>query len=158
MHVQIARYVEFYSKVSRFSSWSAQLTDISNSSITVATLFQTYTIPVDPPMESLFEARTRLIDMDRKALVGLGRSPVTIKTYLPPKGFHLVVWIACALTFAMISREAHVLPGGWAYEGFLKWIPGLDWFVQIIRPTLLFIMVRGHLFPTRMVRTTNRMG
>jgi uncharacterized protein DUF2470 len=119
------------------------MTDVSTSSITVATTFRTYTVPIDPTMESLSEARTRLIDMDRKATFGLERSPVTIKAYLPPRGFHLVVWIACALTFAMLYRESHVMQGGWAYEGFLKWIPGLPSFVQTIRPALLWFMVRG---------------
>jgi hypothetical protein len=107
---------------------------------------RTYNIPIEPPMSALSEARVRLVAMDTSSREALSRSPVTIKSYVPPtKPVHLFVFAVCATTYAFLSDESYVLPGGWAYEAFFKWIPGLPEFVAVARLPILVLMILIHL-------------
>jgi hypothetical protein len=82
--------------------------------------------------------------MDAEVVAALDRSPVSVKTFVAPRGLHAVVWVVCATTFAMVVSEASVREGGWAYEGLLKWVPGLAGFTQWARVYVLLAMLLIH--------------
>jgi hypothetical protein len=153
----VALYVENGLKGSRLLSPTAQITDITHEAITIQTsvlpiplnyiipFTLTHTLPLEPPLTSLSEARTRLIEIDQESRAALGRSTLTIDTYAPPATpFHIFVFALCLSTFIMLSRDAFVSPGGWAYEAFLKRISGLAEFTQWARVTILGLMVVIH--------------
>jgi len=100
-----------------------------------------YTIPLDPPLSSLKEARERVVQMDREAIAGLGRSAV--KEYRSPKGFHAVVFGLCLFTYVVFSRRGNVLPGSLVYDYLLKHVPGSSYFAGI-QPAVLWLMVGIH--------------
>jgi hypothetical protein len=56
----------------------------------------------------------------------------------------------------MLSQPSSVLPGGWAYEFFLKWVPGLALFTQRVRVPILIFMIAIHLTETVFMSGTLR--
>lgn len=103
-----------------------------------------YTIPLDPPLSSLKEARERVVQMDKEAIAELGRSEVTVKEYRSPKGFHAVVFGLCLFTYVVFSRRANVLPGSLIYDYLLNYVPGSSYFAGI-QPAVLWLTVGIHL-------------
>jgi hypothetical protein len=131
---------------SALTSRSAKLTDFTLSSLTINTSSKDYTIPLDPPLQSWSEARTRLVAMDVSSRTKLQRAPVTVTKYLPPSaGFPIVVFVTCFVTYIMLSTPSFVEPNGWAYELLLKWVPGLPEFTQAWRLWILIPMIGIHL-------------
>ena len=90
--------------------------DIQLDSLIITNERADYTIPLDPPLASFRDVRERVVQMDRIAVAGLGRSRVTIKQYLPPKGFHAVVFVACLGTFALFVRKGNLEPGSYLHQ------------------------------------------
>lgn len=96
-------------------------------------------------MKSFADARARLEEMDQAALKALGRSEMTVKTYVPPLGFMLVVFVACCATYLAFSRRENFLPGAVVYEGLmLGYVPGFARFCYGIQPVLMGLMVSLH--------------
>lgn len=62
-------------------------------------------------MESYRDARERVVQMDKDCLSGLGRSDVTVQEWLPPKGFHAVIFAAVVITVVAFSRRDWFAPG-----------------------------------------------
>lgn len=145
LFLQVVRYLEHYAKVSRLKSRDAQLKDIDLVKMTITAGGQLYNIPFTTPMSSFKETRERLAKMDHESLTGLGRSPITIKEYRPPKSpIHVITFIACFLTFAMLSRKENVLPGSIPYGMVFKHIPKFANFVARTRPLVLYPMLVIH--------------
>ena len=96
-------------------------------------------------MASLSEARTRLIEMDVIALNALHRSPITLKTYRGPRGFHAVVFVTCFLTYLLLLRESNVQPGSLLYDTLLRHVTPFARFVENVRLLVLVPMVLLHL-------------
>jgi len=143
--VQVTRYVEYYVKLSQLKSRNARLMDIDLTKMTIIAGGQLYNIPFSPPMSSFKETRERLIKMDQESLTGLGRSPITIKEYRPPKSFlHIITFIACFLTFITLSRKENMLPGSIPYEAVFKHVPKFTSFVISIRLLVLYPMLVIH--------------
>jgi hypothetical protein len=105
---------------------------------------QKYTIPLDPPMASLAEARPRVIQMDTDSIKALGRSSITVKEYRAPQGFGAVVFLAVLATFILLSRAEHAYPGSFIYDNILRHVPALAALVQRIRVLLLAAMLVIH--------------
>ena len=103
----LIRYLEHFHCVSSFSARNAHLEDITFSSLTIKSSGRNYTIPIKPPMTAWSEARPRVVAMDAEAVEALARSNITVKKYVKPYGFMLVVYIACLLTFIGFSRRAN---------------------------------------------------
>jgi hypothetical protein len=120
------------------------MVDIDLDCIAIRCGSTSYSVPLDPAMKGLGEARSRLVQLDEEAIRGLGRSPYTVKRYLPPKGLHAVVFATCFATFCMLSRPEHVMPGSLAFELLLKHVPGLAALVQSLRLLILALMVAIH--------------
>src|SRR6266487_1685476 len=120
--VQVARYLEYYAKVSRLKSRNSRLIDIDLTKMTITAGGRLFNVPFTPPMSNFKETRERLIKMDQECLTGLGT--ITIKEYRPPKSLvHIITFIACFLTFILLSRKENLLPGSISYEAIFKHLP-----------------------------------
>jgi hypothetical protein len=115
--------------------------DISLDDLTISASGQKFVIPLDPPMKSFSEARVRVVEMDQESLQALHRDSVTIKEYLPPKGFDAIVFTLCLATYILLSREANVGPRSLLSE----YIPKFAAFVLKIRLLVLYPMIAIHL-------------
>ncbi|EKG10996.1 protein of unknown function DUF2470 [Macrophomina phaseolina MS6] len=144
----IVRYAEHYCKLSSFAARKARLADITLGSMCVEAAGKKYTIPLEPPMQSWREARERLVQMDKDALAGLGRSDITVKQYTRPRGAHAVVFTVCALTYVLVSRRANAQPGSFIYDHVLSYSPGFASFVAQVQPLVLAFLVGIHALET----------
>jgi hypothetical protein len=96
-------------------------------------------------MASLSDSRTRLIQMDVSALNALNRSPITLKTYRAPRGFHAVVFVTCGLTYVLLSSASNTQPGSLIYDLGLRHVPPFAAFVAKVRLLVLIPMIVLHL-------------
>lgn len=152
----VIRYAEYYGKASRFASRNAMLKDISLEKLTVAAGGQTLVIPLDPPMSNLSEARVKLVDMDKQSVAGLNRSPVTLKEYRAPKGFPIVVFVACLGTYILLSSKANLLPGSLMYDNILGYLPRFAEFVYNVRDYVIWPMLAIHITEAYLMSGTLR--
>ncbi|KAF1991350.1 hypothetical protein K402DRAFT_345956 [Aulographum hederae CBS 113979] len=107
----IVRYAEHFCKFTSFGARNAHLTDIALDKMVIEASGRRHIVPFTPPMSSWREARERLVAMDQETLKALSRSDITVKEYLPPKGFGAVVFAACATVFILLPREQTTAPG-----------------------------------------------
>jgi putative heme iron utilization protein len=78
----LSLYLQHYNKLSASSARGARMTDISLSAMTFQTTDgKTHTIPLNPPMTSFADARTRSVDMDREARSALDISRIKLTSY-----------------------------------------------------------------------------
>ena len=142
--LQVIRYMEFYKGFSSFAARDATLESMQLDGLSIKCGGKLYTIALDPPMESLKEARERVVQMDKDAIRGLHRSEVTVKEYRSPKGFHAVVFGLCLFAFTVFSRRQNVVHGSPIFDYLLKYIPGSGYFATI-QPALITLMGGIHL-------------
>ncbi|KAF2629588.1 integral membrane protein-like protein [Macroventuria anomochaeta] len=149
-HDSIRRYVEAYASKSPRQSHSAQMTDITLNEMKFSCSGQTSTIAFDPPMESLREARERLVQMDKDTLKVLGRSDITVTRYIPPyvKLGHLLNFTQCFLVYLLLPRGANFRPGSQLYDNLLFMVPTFADFVLQVRSIILPIMLAIHVTET----------
>ena len=84
--------------------------------------------------------------MDLTAIEALGRSDVTIKEYLPPRGlFMWVVMVATVSTFVVFGKRGNLREGGWVYEmmSLLK-VPQFANVFYRIQPWVMVVMIGVH--------------
>lgn len=116
----LVRYLEHYCALSSFSARNARMTEMSKTALTLTTASpraspaevqaSTYTIPIDPPLANWSEARPRVIAMDETCITALKRSPVTLKTYLRPRGLHAAILAGCVFIILLLHRRSALLP------------------------------------------------
>ncbi|KIW06453.1 uncharacterized protein PV09_02897 [Verruconis gallopava] len=150
----VIRYAEYYGKASRFTSRNAVLQDVALDKLTIVTGGKTIIIPLDPPMQGLKDARERLVEMDKQALAGLNRSPITLKEYKFPKGFPVLVFVACLGTYLLYSRERNMLPGSWLHDMVLKHIPSFTSFALKMRNYIIWPMLVIHITEASIMMNT----
>lgn len=121
----LSLYLQYYSKFSASSTRGATMTDISLSAMTFQTTDgKTHTIPLNPPMTSFADARTRSVDMDREARSVLNISPIKLTSYLPPqKPAHFIVFGLCAMAYINFATKHLMVPGTLFYDKVLPWWP-----------------------------------
>lgn len=142
----------------------ARLTDVTLNDMKFDCGGQQITIPFDPPMKTLREARERLIQLDKDALEILGRSDIPITKYIPPyaAGLHFIHFLnftQCLLTYIVFSRKANFRPGSLVHDNLLSFVPGFGEFCLKIQPILLVLMVGIHATETVfMARKLKRHG
>ncbi|KZM18840.1 uncharacterized protein EKO05_0006537 [Ascochyta rabiei] len=152
-HDSIRRYVEAYASKSPRQSHSAQMTDITLTSMSFRCGGQTSTIAFDPPMHSLREARERVVQMDKDALQILDRSDITVSRYIPPYVHlgHLVNFTQCLLVYLLLPRAANFRPGSLLYDNLLFMAPPFARFVLQVRCIVLPIMLAIHVYETTLM-------
>ena len=149
----LIRYLEHYHHLSSFTARHATLNNITLSSLEIHLpppfpglgSPSYFTIPITPNMNSWADARPKVVAMDHEAVVALQRSDVTIKSYVPPYGFMMVVMVACALTFICFANRGNFSPGSLFYSMFkLGSVPQFARFCYAIQPLLMAFMVVLH--------------
>lgn len=136
--------LQVYNRVSAQDAQSARLEDITLSDLLITAQGTRYTVPLDPPMKSMSEARTRVMAMHQNCLSKLGLSDVVVTEYRPPRGFHAVVFGLCLCTYALYSRRAHFVPGSWVYDNLLARMPRFAEICYKIQPALIWGMLAIH--------------
>lgn len=140
----LVRYLEYFCGLSSFSARNACLDDVSLSALTIIASGNEYEVPIRPSMTDWSQVRPRVIAMDSEAVAGLGRSSITVKTYVKPHGFMLVVFIAAFLTFVNFSRRENFRPGSLLYDSILKYAPPFANFCWTVQPLVIYPMILLH--------------
>ncbi|KAF7946329.1 hypothetical protein EAE96_009328 [Botrytis aclada] len=122
----LSLYLQHYCQLSKSEASKPNLLDISFSSLRISSKSgKTHTIPLDPPMSSYADARSRFVAMDSECRDGLNISPYTITRYEPPKTFaHRLVFGLCLTTAVIFTTKSHIVPGTFPYDNVLPWFPG----------------------------------
>ena len=89
-------------------------------------------------MESLRDARERMVKMDEASLKGLSRSDITITEYERPRGLHLVVFSGVLLTLVAYCKRSNFLPGSWLHDNLFGNLPGFSRFCYTIQPLVFY--------------------
>jgi len=87
------------------------MVDISLDRMKINAGGQVHSIPFQPPMQSLRDARERVVQMDKEACKALDRSDITVKEYVPPSNMAIVGFIAFSLGFSLLYQEQNVATG-----------------------------------------------
>lgn len=139
-------FLQVYCRVSPGDAKGAQMEEISLSDMVITAKRTRYSVPIDPPMQSLLDARHRIVDMYKYCLGKLGLSDITVTEYRAPRGFHAVVFALCLSTYVAFSRRSNFLPGSVLYSLGLERVPRFAEFCYTIQPILLPLMVAIHVF------------
>ncbi|KAF2447051.1 hypothetical protein P171DRAFT_409409 [Karstenula rhodostoma CBS 690.94] len=160
----VRRYLEAFKNKSISEVRDARLTSVTLNEMNFEVAGQQVTIPFDPPMKAMREARERLIQLDKDALNALNRSDIPITKYTPPYApglhfIHIFNFTQCLLVLVIFSRRANFNPGSLVYDHLLSYVPGFGEFCLTIQPYLFWIMVSIHATETVfMARKLNRHG
>lgn len=122
---------------------------------------QTTTIPFEPPLKSLREARERLVQLDKDSLEKLNRDSTPITTFIPAyvNPGHLFNFAQCLLGYAILSRSSNFQPGSLHYDLWLYRVPDFAVLFGKARPYILFLMLAIHITESMlMVRKLGRHG
>lgn len=122
---------------------------------------QTATIPFEPPLKSLREARERLVQLDKDALETLNRDSTPIKTFIPASANpgHLFNFTQCLVAYVILSRGANFRPGSLLYDTLLFRVPEFAELLSTLRPYILSLMLAIHITESvLMARKLSRHG
>lgn len=142
--VSLVAYLRVYCKVTENPSYTAKLEDINLLSMVISYGGSRYSVPFEPPMNSIRDARTRLVDMHSRCLDQLGESDIIIREYTIPRGFHAVVFALCFSAYICLSRRSNFLPGSILYSAVFQYFPKFANLCYVVQPTLLATMVLIH--------------
>lgn len=122
----LSYYLRHYAKLSERAARGATITDLSLSSMDFQTADgRTHIIPINPPMKTWADARTRTVDMDRESRAALGISHLRITEYLPPRSpLHISVFSICLCTYVILATKHKMVKGTWVYDTVLPFFPG----------------------------------
>ena len=128
-------------------SRSAQMIDIDLNHMKFECGGQEAIIAFDPPMKAFREARERLVQIDKEALKTLGRSDISITTFIPAytRPGHLWNFMQCVLVFILLPRPANWQPGSLLYDNVLYLVPGVANFAARSGWLIFSVMLPIHL-------------
>ncbi|KAI9158344.1 hypothetical protein HJFPF1_06338 [Paramyrothecium foliicola] len=153
---ELSHYLRHYAGASPSAASKATLTDMSLTSLAIRARGGDYSIPLSPPMDSLEDARERLVAMDVEARTALGISDVVVDEWVPPTGLaattlaFLIFYFGCYFTLPWTG------PGTTAWKVIDPIFPGgaatFRWIAKtIFWPVILIHLVEAIIFArTRM--------
>lgn len=143
---KLSLYLRAYCGVSAHYAQPAVLQDISLSDLLITAKGTRYSVPINPPMTSLSEARARVVAMHKDSLQRLGLSDITIREYRPPHGLQIVSLALVVATLVVFSRRSNFLPGSVFYEMVgLEAYPAFTQFCYDVAPVVVGLMLGAHL-------------
>ena len=143
----LQHYLRAYNGISAAEASGAVLEDLTLENLLITTHGTRYTVPFQPPMKDLTEARGRLVALHKDSLAKLGLWDVTLTEYSAPRGFQAVIFGLVLFTYASCWRRSNLLPGSFVYENLgFKFVPDLAHFVYTIWPVFFPAVVGIHVF------------
>lgn len=142
--VSLIAYLRVYCKVTVKPSYTAKMEDINLLSMVISYGGSRYSVPFDPPMKSIRDARSRLVDMHSRCLEQLGESDIIIREYTRPRGFHAVVFTLCLSSYICLSQRSNFLPGSILYSAIFQYFPKFAYLCYVVQPALLATMILIH--------------
>lgn len=120
--------------------------DITVNQMTFSCGGQQAVVAFDPPLASLRDTRERVVQMDKDALQILGRSDISITTYVPPyvQLAHLINFTQCIFAYALLPRPSNFKPGSLLYDNLLVMMPALASFIAQISWIVFALMIPIH--------------
>ncbi|KAG9123075.1 hypothetical protein FRC07_000263 [Ceratobasidium sp. 392] len=122
----LAHYLQYYAKASPSEATTAELVDINTGGMTITRITEPngpprpIVVPIDPPMDSLSQARERLVAMEFESLEGLGLSRWKIDTYpVPTLAGSIYAISSCALLALLLFPDQRLRPGAKARQFLL---------------------------------------
>lgn len=146
----LMRYLRHHHDISFFSARNAELVAMELSYLTIASASNFFSvkehrIPIDPPLASWADARSRLAAMDAESCSALQCSPITVKKWIRPYGTSAVNFTLFLWLYSTFCRRANFLPGSLYYRYFFGSRPGLANFCSNIQPFLFYGVLAIHL-------------
>lgn len=141
----LSLYLQVYNAVPTSDAKSAHLEDISLNDLLIAAAGTRYTVPVNPPMKSYSDARSRVVAMHKECLEKQGLSDIAITEYRFPRGAHAVAFTLCASAFVLFARRTNFLPGSLVHDSLLHRAPSLAGHCYDIQPLLFPGLLGIHL-------------
>ncbi|KAG8708446.1 hypothetical protein FRC08_018878 [Ceratobasidium sp. 394] len=119
----LANYLQYYAKASPSEAATAELVDINTGGMTITRIIEPngpprpIVVPIDPPMDSLGQARERLVAMAFESLEGLGLSRWKVDAYPVPTfwGFGYTV-VTCIIFALLLFPNQTLRPGAQARQ------------------------------------------
>ncbi|KAE8144983.1 hypothetical protein BDV25DRAFT_165626 [Aspergillus avenaceus] len=141
----LAMYLRVYCNVPTGVAKSAQLEDISLSDLLISAKGTRYSVPLDPPMKSLSDTRSRVVAMHKDCLQRLGLSDIVVKEYRGPQGAEMIGFALVLVTLVVFCRRSNFLPGSLFYDTVgLDQFPSFSQFCYTVQPLLLLALFGTH--------------
>ncbi|KAB8067258.1 hypothetical protein BDV29DRAFT_186484 [Aspergillus leporis] len=142
----LAMYLRVYCKVAEGDAKSARLEDLSLSDLLISARGTRYSVPLDPPMKTFSDTRSRVVAMHKECLQRLGLSDIVIKEYRGPQGLSQVIPFGLVVaTLIAFCRRSNFLPGSLLYETTgLEQYPSFAQFCYKVQPLLLTLLLGIH--------------
>ncbi|KAM3418823.1 hypothetical protein BST61_g4787 [Cercospora zeina] len=140
-HDSVVRYLQHYGKVSSWKAYDGEVTDVDLNALSLSCHGATVRVPFEPPMNSLREARERVVKLDRECRQALAQSDVTVKAYVPPAGAHALPFLGILVTFVAYSQRWWFEKGQFVEQLLGTSFAKLSWSIQ---PWLLISVAAIH--------------
>ncbi|KEF54180.1 uncharacterized protein A1O9_09975 [Exophiala aquamarina CBS 119918] len=142
-------YLQRYCHIPSGGTVQASMEDITNEHMILKSSFGRHVVPLDPPMESLMQARERLVAMHQDCLDELDLSDIVVDGYkLPTSVFQwalagLVILITTSFPFreSLQPESGSVIYKIWSLDGR---VPGLAQLSYILAPAVLWFIGLVH--------------
>lgn len=140
----LKRYLRAYNGLSSSAASDARLTDLSLDTLTIQSASGQHKVAVSPPMESLADARVRLVEMAERANEKLGLGDVRVDRFVGPSGLGLASFLGIAFYFvsAAALQLGLLRPGTAAWALLDKRFPyqGAEGFAWVTKTIVLPVM------------------
>lgn len=150
----LSLYLQVYNAVPANDAKSAHLEDITFNDLLITAAGTRYTVPIDPPMQSFADARSRVVAMHKECLEKKGLSDIMITGYRAPRGGHAVAFALCASVYILFSRRANFLPGSLVYDSLMHKVPTLAAYCHDFQPLAFFGFLGIHLMESGLLALT----
>lgn len=142
--LELSHYLRHHKALSTRQASPATLTGITLTTMTItARNGKAHTVPIDPPLSTWADARTRLADMDAEARKHLGLSDVTLDTYQPPRLYsEALVFSAVAFYILCYATLPYVAPGTKVYSLLDQFWPrnGAASYIRLVKSLVLPVL------------------
>jgi hypothetical protein len=119
------------------------MSDITRSEIAITSNGTGYVVPLEPPLDSLLDARQRLIDMNTYCIQKLDTPNIVVKEYWWPIGGQALVPVLVVLSMALFSPRSNFLPGS-IFWPILKDFPNFAAFCYKVQPLFIGLVCSIH--------------
>ncbi|KAI0020441.1 hypothetical protein F4780DRAFT_372612 [Xylariomycetidae sp. FL0641] len=143
---ELSQYLRAFNGLSSSAARDAKLTDLSLDTLQIRSRSGTHVVAITPPLDSLADARERLVDMARRAQTQPGLSGVTVDRWTAPAtgGWVSLAGIVFYAASVALALSGGARPGSPAYDLADKYVPyGADNHFRLVR-VLVPVVVAIH--------------